>query len=87
MAFEVIDELKRAAQGNMWTSPERLCLTADDEVVVQEDPRATRLLVGKNCQITKDEARRYGLLLEDGEKAAKPEGDKALAPAGNKGKK
>lgn len=67
MAFEVIDELKRAAEGNMWTSPERLLVTADGEVVSNDDPRGVRLLVGKNCQIPKDEARKYGLLLEPGE--------------------
>ncbi len=70
MAFEVIDELKRAAEGNMWTSPERLCVTADGRVTHQDDPAAVRLLVGKNCQIPRDEARKYGLLLEPGEAPA-----------------
>lgn len=94
MAFEVIDELKRAAQGNMWTSPERLCVTEDGRVVNENNEEAVRLLVGKGGQLTKDEARRYGLLLEESpkqstppeDKALRPEGDKAAPPAGSKRK-
>jgi len=94
MALEIIDDLKRAAQGNMWTSPARLCVTADGRVVDELHEEAVRLLVGKGGQLTKEDARRYGLLLEEDskqetpqeDKARQPEGDKALVPAGSKRK-
>lgn len=87
MALEIIDEVKRAAEGTMWTSPERLCVTADGRVTSQDDPEAVRLLVAKGGQIPADEARKYGLVIEPGEaKAVKPAADKALKGAANKGR-
>jgi hypothetical protein len=41
-----------------------LCLTADGEVVSQDDPRAVRLLVGVGGTIPASEAARYGLIAE-----------------------
>lgn len=50
-------------------SDKRLYLAADGETVVEDgDMRANTLLVGAGCEISDDEARRYGLM----PKAAEP---------------
>ncbi len=69
MAFE-INDLRRAATGAMYVSPARLCVTADDEICAEDDPRAVRLLVGKGCELTAPEAARYGLITEAPEPAS-----------------
>ena len=91
MPFEIIDEVKRLATGNMWTAPERLCLTADGRVVDESDPAAVKLLVGKGGQITAETARSLGLLLEPGGaddaagKQVKAPADKGLKATSDKG--
>lgn len=57
-----IEELRKAADGAMYTAPARICVTADDELCEETDPRAARLLVGKGCQIPARVAAHYGLI-------------------------
>jgi hypothetical protein len=60
-----IETLRKAAEGAMYVSPARLCVTADDELCAEDDQRAVRLLVGKGGSIPAKDAARYGLI-EDG---------------------
>lgn len=83
MALE-ITTLQKQAEGAFYVSDKRLCLTANDEVCDQDDPRAVSLLVGVGGWIPKDRARELGLLVEENEKARKPKEDKQLAPDGDK---
>lgn len=66
MALEIHD-LRQPANGAFWTSPERLCVTADGRVTDQDDPEAVSLLVAKGGQLPIATARRYGLVAEPGE--------------------
>jgi hypothetical protein len=72
MAFK-IEDIKRPAAGSFWTSPSRICLTAEGELCEETDPRARRLLVAAGSQIPAAEAERLGLIgvpstaFEDGE--------------------
>ncbi len=60
-----IEDLRRAPQGAQWVSPERICVSADDEVVACDDTRAVRLLVGAGGSIPVSEAEQYGLVAHD----------------------
>ena len=82
MAFE-ITELRRPAAGAMWTSPARLCVTADGELCDELDPRAVRLLVSKGGQLPVAEAARYGLVGDEFPEA--PKERKAPANKARKG--
>lgn len=61
MALEIRD-LVRPAAGAMYVSPARICVTAEGELVDEDDPRAVTLLVAKGGEIPIDEARQYGLV-------------------------
>lgn len=45
-----------------WISPERYCLTRAGKVVLDTDPAAATLLVGKGCRLPLATAQRYGLV-------------------------
>lgn len=81
MALE-INELRRRANGARYTSPSRICLTADEppRLVDETDPDAVKLLVGEGCQIPIDEARKYGLVIDGSEPAGSDSSDAAAAP-------
>lgn len=83
MALEIKDVMRPAA-GAMYVAPERLYVTADDEVVGDGDERAVRLLVAKGCEIPASEARRYGLVIPvGGDEASATEGDGGDASGGD----
>jgi len=46
----------------MYTSPARICVSADGELCDETDPRAVRLLVAEGGQIPASEAAKYGLI-------------------------
>ena len=71
-----IENLIRKPEGAMYVAPERLCVTADDELCDENDVRAVRLLVGKGGSIPATEAARYGLIAT-AEAADEPEAPKA----------
>jgi hypothetical protein len=57
-----INRLKQEVPTGDYVSPERICVTADDEIVACDDPRAERLLVGEGSVLPRAEAERYGLI-------------------------
>lgn len=67
-----IEELRKAQDGAMYTSPKRLCATADGELCECDDPEAVKLVVGEGCEIPNAEAAKYGLIA--GEEPEKEEG-------------
>ena len=66
MALE-IKNLQRLSVGGVYVSPERICRTADGELVSEDDPRAAFLVVGRGGSLPRAEAEMYGLIgREDG---------------------
>lgn len=59
-----INLLRKPADGGEYRSDIRLCVTADDEITTEDDPRAVRLLVGVNGTIPLKLAEHYGLIGE-----------------------
>ena len=57
-----VELLRREAQGAMWVSPARVCLTAEGRLVNCEDVTAVKLLVGEGGSLPVAEAERYGLV-------------------------
>lgn len=83
----VIETLQKQASGGQYVSDRRICLTKAGELCEETDPRANTLLVGVNGTLTLAEARRYGLLLEEGgpaSKQRKPAEDKQREPESDK---
>ncbi len=64
MSFEIA-RLRKPAEGAMYVSDERLCVTADGEITGEDDPRAVRLLVAKGGSIPATEAAEYGLIADE----------------------
>ncbi len=75
-----IDDLRKQKHGAMYTSPKRLCATADGELCECDDPAAVKLLVGEGCEIPNAEAAKYGLIAGADEEP-KEEGLAALSVA------
>jgi len=85
MALE-IKTLRMQAQGAMYVSPARICVTADGELCDENDTRAVRLLVGKGCAIPASEAAQYGLIVDAAEAVdALPAAPAASAPDAENG--
>jgi len=80
MGFD-ITPLRRPADGGFYTSPVRLYRTATGELCAEDDPRAAFLVVGAGGQIPVDEARAYGLIIDE-----QPE-TKPAVQASNKARK
>jgi hypothetical protein len=59
-----INSLRREADGAMYVSPARICVTADGKLVSQDDPAAVRLLVGEGGSLPVAIAELYGLVGE-----------------------
>ena len=57
-----IEDLRKQRRGAMYTSPQRLCATADGELCECDDPEAVKLVVGEGCEIPNAEAAKYGLI-------------------------
>ncbi len=57
-----IDDLRKQRHGAMYTSPQRLCATADGELCECDDVAAVKLVVGEGCEISNAEAAKYGLI-------------------------
>ena len=57
-----VELLRREAQGAMWVSPARVCLTANGGLVDCEHVTAVKLLVGEGGSLPVAEAERYGLV-------------------------
>lgn len=64
MGFD-ITPYRRPADGAFYTSPARLYRTATGELCAEDDPRAAFLVVGAGGQIPVDEARAYGLIIDE----------------------
>lgn len=64
MGFD-ITPYRRQADGAFYTSPARLYRTATGELCAEDDPRAAFLVVGAGGQIPVDEARAYGLIIDE----------------------
>ena len=64
MGFD-ITPYRRPADGAFYTSPVRLYRTATGELCAEDDPRAAFLVVGAGGQIPVDEARAYGLIVDE----------------------
>lgn len=75
-----IEELRKPADGAMYVSPQRLCVTAEDRLCECDDPEAIKLLVGEGCEITNAEAAKYGLIASE-EPEEQEEGLAALTVA------
>lgn len=56
-----------APKGSTYTSPERLYLDKDGNVVSGDDPNKVSLLVAEGGEISEAEARKYGLIDDAGE--------------------
>lgn len=54
-------EIQRPATGALWTSPERLFVTASGEVCTAKDPRRVSLLIAEGGQMLLADAERWGL--------------------------
>lgn len=80
MGFD-ITPYRRRADGAFYTSPVRLYRTATGELCAEDDPRAAFLVVGAGGQIPVDEARAYGLIVDE-----QPE-TKPVVRASNKARK
>lgn len=81
MAFQIVihdDDDKVEVQ-------QRLCLTEDGRLVDENDPAARWLYCVPGARIPRDEAAKYGLLVE--EKAASQPADKAVPALANKGRR
>lgn len=82
-----IETLRKAAEGAMYVSDQRLCVSAEGELVAEDDARAVRLLVGAGGSIPAREAAAYGLIADAsaaavlGEAAAAVGGEAAPAEA------
>ena len=72
-----IEELRKPKDGAFYKSPRRLCVTADDELVDETDPRAVRLLVGEGGELPTAVAAHYGLIADEGESGAESSQDEA----------
>jgi len=57
-----INSLRRDAEGAMYVSPARICVTEDGTLVSQDDPAAVRLLVGEGGSLPVTVAELYGLV-------------------------
>jgi hypothetical protein len=74
-----IEALRKAAEGAMYVSDERLCVSAAGELVAEDDPKAVRLLVGKGGSIPAREAAQYGLIADASAPAVLREAAEATA--------
>ena len=63
MALEITTQGRIESGG--FISAARLCLTADNQLVQADDPRAVRLLVGEGGSLPLDVAERYGLVVRE----------------------
>ena len=74
-----ISTLRKAAEGAMYVSDERLYVSADGRVVGGDDPAAVRLLVGKGGSIPATDAATYGLIADASEAAVLSEAAATVA--------
>lgn len=70
-------------RGSLYTSDRRLYTDAEGNVVEQDDPKRQRLLVAEGGTLTTEQAKKAGLLNDDGT-PKKVEAKKQEAPAENK---
>ena len=76
-----ITELRREPDGAMYTSPARICVTADGELCEETDSNAVRLLVAEGGQIPAAEAAKYGLIAGAEQPMPQPEEAPAASEA------
>lgn len=77
-----ITSLQKIADGAMYVSPARLCLSEGDELVSCDAPEAVRLLVGEGGSIPTEVAEKYGLIARRGEFEPRAAETVALIDAG-----
>lgn len=82
-----INDLRKQRQGAFYVSDQRICLTADGQLVSCEDTRAVRLLVGAGARLPVAVAEQYGLIgkPEPEEASEEPKARNALANKARKG--
>ena len=73
-----IEDLRKKKDGARYVSPQRLYVTAEDELCAAGDPAAVKLLVGEGGVIPNALAAKYGLIAGA---EPKPEGLAALTVA------